>query len=61
MLVRRIPRIDPAPSASLFERGERLDPTEVDSIVVLVWSAPYLGLGLTEHLNLQAPPIGKDW
>jgi hypothetical protein len=28
--------------------GERLDPTEVDSTVVLVWSGPYLGLAVEE-------------
>ena len=39
---------DPAPSVSLFVRGEQLDPTQVDSIVVLVWSARYLGLAVEQ-------------
>ena len=48
MLIRRIPRIDPTPNVSLFDRGERLDPPEVDSIVVLVWSVRYLCLAVEE-------------
>jgi hypothetical protein len=32
----------------LSDQGERLDPTEVDSNVVLIWGGPYLGLAAGE-------------
>src|SRR6266851_2588772 len=46
------PLLAPAPHVSLIRSRPRLDPTEVDSNVVLVWGAAYLGLAL------GANPIG---
>ena len=38
---------------SLPDRGERLDPTEVVSNVVLVWGAPYVGLAALLQRNVN--------
>src|SRR3984893_12980647 len=50
-----MPGVSPGPAldAILIRSGERLDPTEVDSDVVLVWGASYLGLDAAPTLTVS--------